>query len=142
VAITAPCAYVSPWASVVIGALAVPVMMWVSHLVEKVFKVDDAVGAVPVHLGGGIFGLLMVGVFADGTYGGVQGLITGHAGQLVLQLIDIGALVIWVAPTMLLTFWIIKKTIGLRASQKEELAGLDVPEHGIESYPEQQNKTA
>ena len=142
VAITAPCAYVAPWASVVIGAAAVPVMFWVSHLVEHVFKVDDAVGAVPVHLGGGIFGLLMVGVFADGTYGGVQGLITGHVGQLILQLIDIGALFVWVAPTMLLTFWIIKKTIGLRASRKEELQGLDIPEHGMEAYPEESGEVA
>jgi|WetSurMetagenome_2_1015567.scaffolds.fasta_scaffold00853_9 ammonium transporter, Amt family len=135
VAITAPCAYVAPWAAVVIGATAVPVMMFTSYLVERVFKVDDAVGAVPVHFGGGIYGLFTVGIFADGTYGGVQGLITGHAGQLLLQLVDIGALIVWVAPTMLLTFWIIKKTIGLRASKKEELAGLDIPEHGMEAYP-------
>jgi Amt family ammonium transporter len=135
VAITAPCAYVPPWASVVIGAVAVPVMMFFAYLVEKVLKVDDAVGAVPVHLGGGLFGLLCVGIFADGTYGGVQGLITGHAGQFVLQLVDIGALIAWVGPMMLLTFWFIKKTIGLRASRKEELAGLDIPEHGIEAYP-------
>lgn len=135
VAITAPCAYVAPWAAVIIGALAVPVMMWVSYLVEHVFKVDDAVGAVPVHFGGGIFGLLMVGVFADGTYGGVQGLITGHVGQLLLQLVDIVALMVWVIPTMALTFYMIKKTIGLRASKKEELQGLDMPEHGMEAYP-------
>jgi|WetSurMetagenome_2_1015567.scaffolds.fasta_scaffold20629_2 ammonium transporter, Amt family len=135
VAITAPCAYVAPWASVVIGALAVPVMFFISYLVERVFKVDDAVGAVPVHFGGGIFGLLTVGIFADGTYGGVQGIITGNWGQLMLQLVDIAVLIAWVAPTMLLTFWLIKKTIGLRASRKEELAGLDIPEHGIESYP-------
>jgi Amt family ammonium transporter len=103
--------------------------------VEKVLKVDDAVGAVPVHFGGGLYGLLTVGIFADGTYQGVQGLITGHSGQLVLQLINIGALIAWVAPTMFLTFFIIKKTIGLRASRKEELQGLDIPEHGIEAYP-------
>jgi Amt family ammonium transporter len=135
VAVTAPCAYVPPWAAVVIGATSVPVLFLFAHLVEKVLKVDDAVGAVPVHLGGGLWGLLCVGIFADGTYGGVYGLITGHAGQLVLQLVDIGALIAWVAPTMFITFWIIKKTIGLRASKKEELAGLDIPEHGIEAYP-------
>ncbi len=136
VAITAPCAYVSPWASVIIGAIAAPVMMGTSYLVERVFKVDDAVGAVPVHFGGGIWGLLAVGIFADGTYGGIQGLITGNAGQFVLQIIDILALVAWVTPTMFLTFYIIKKTIGLRASRKEELQGLDMTEHGMEAYPE------
>jgi len=78
---------------------------------------------------------LMVGVFADGTYGGVNGIITGQWGQLVLQLIDIGVIFAWVVPTMTLTFWVIKKTIGLRASRKEELQGLDLPEHGMEAYP-------
>ncbi len=135
VAITAPAAYVAPWAAVVIGALAVPVLMATAHIVERVLKVDDAVGAVPVHFGGGVFGLLAVGIFADGTYGGVKGLITGETGQLLLQLVDIGALVAWVAPTMFLTFFMIKKTIGLRASREEELQGLDIPEHGMESYP-------
>jgi Amt family ammonium transporter len=72
----------------------VPVLFFFAYLVERTFKVDDAVGAVPVHFGGGIWGLLMVGVFTDGTYGGVEGLITGHAGQLVLQLVDIAALII------------------------------------------------
>ncbi len=62
--------------------------------------------------------------------------ITGSLGQLLLQLTDIAACVLWVAPTIFLTFWAIKKTIGLRASRKEELAGLDMPEHGIEAYPE------
>jgi Amt family ammonium transporter len=135
VAVTAPCAYIAPWASVVIGATSVPIMIFISYLVERVFKVDDAVGAVPIHFGGGIWGLLMVGVFADGTYGGVSGLITGQGAQMVLQLINIGALIAWVAPTAFLTFFLIKKTIGLRASKKEELQGLDIPEHGIEAYP-------
>ncbi len=137
VGITAPCAYVEPWAAVAIGAIAVPIMMFASNFVERVLKVDDAVGAVPVHLAGGIWGVISVGIFADGTYQGVQGLITGHAGQLLLQLTDVAAAIAWVAPTMFLTFWVVKKTIGLRASREEELQGLDVPEHGIEAYPEQ-----
>jgi Amt family ammonium transporter len=135
VGITAPCAYVPPWAAVVIGAIAAPVMMGSAYLVERVFKVDDAVGAVPVHLGGGIWGLIAVGIFADGTYGGVSGLITGNIAQLILQLIDIAVMFAWVVPTMWLSFWIIKKTIGLRANPKEELQGLDIPEHGLEAYP-------
>jgi Amt family ammonium transporter len=136
VGITAACAYVAPWAAVVIGALAVPFMMAAAHIVERVLKVDDAVGAVPVHLAGGLWGLLAVGIFADGSYAGVSGLINGNWAQLVLQLVDIGALVLWVAPTIFVTFWVINKTIGLRASRKEELQGLDMPEHGMEAYPE------
>lgn len=135
VAITAPCAFVAPWAAVVIGAAAVPVMFATASFVERVLRVDDAVGAVAVHAGGGIWGLLAVGIFADGTYLGVKGLITGQTGQLALQVIDIAAAIAWTVPTAFLTFWAIKKTIGLRASREEELTGLDIPEHGIEAYP-------
>ncbi|MBI2847947.1 MAG: ammonium transporter, partial [Chloroflexi bacterium] len=135
VAITAPCAFVAPWAAVVIGAVSVPFLFATAHILERVLRVDDPVGAVPVHFGAGLWGLLAVGVFADGTYLGVKGLITGEVGQLLLQLVDIGALVAWVGVTMSITFWVIKKTIGLRASREEELQGLDVPEHGIEAYP-------
>ncbi|MBI4286797.1 MAG: ammonium transporter [Chloroflexi bacterium] len=135
VGITAPCAFVSPWAAVVIGGISVPFMFATAHIVERVLKVDDAVGAVPVHLGGGLWGLLAVGIFADGAYLGVKGLIAGETGQILLQLVNIGALVAWVGITMSITFLVIKKTIGLRASAKEELQGLDVPEHGMEAYP-------
>ncbi|MBI2865988.1 MAG: ammonium transporter [Chloroflexi bacterium] len=135
VGITAPCAFVPPWAAVVIGAVAAPVMMASASFVERVLKVDDAVGAVAVHAGGGIWGLLAVGIFADGTYLGVSGLITGQVGQLILQVIDVAAALAWTLPTTFLTFWAIKKTIGLRASREEELSGLDIPEHGIEAYP-------
>jgi Amt family ammonium transporter len=142
VAVTAPCAYIAPWVAVAIGALAVPVLMLTAYIVERVLKVDDAVGAVPVHLGNGIWGLIAVGIFADGTYGGVQGVITGHFGQLALQLVDVLAVFAWVGPTALLTFWVIKKTVGLRASRKEELQGLDLPEHGIEAYPVEEEQAA
>lgn len=135
VAITAPCAFVAPWAAVVIGAIAAPVMMVTAGFVERKLKVDDAVGAVAVHFGGGLWGLLAVGIFADGTYLGVKGLIAGEVGQLILQIIDIAVLIAWVAPTAFLTFYFIKKTMGLRASREEELQGLDIPEHGIEAYP-------
>ncbi|MBI2854628.1 MAG: ammonium transporter [Chloroflexi bacterium] len=135
VGITAPAAFVAPWAAVLIGATAVPFLFVTANIVERVLKVDDAVGAVPVHFGGGLWGLLSVGIFADGTYQGVKGLITGEVGQLLLQLIDIGALVAWVSLTMFVTFWVIRKTIGLRASRSEELLGLDLPEHGIQAYP-------
>ena len=91
-------------------------------------------GAVPVHFGAGIWGLLAVGVFSDGTYG-VSGIIDGEWGQLVLQKIDIAVLIAWVLPTVFVTSRVIKKTIGLRASKEEDLQGLDLPEHGIEAYP-------
>ncbi|MBI4306576.1 MAG: ammonium transporter [Chloroflexi bacterium] len=135
VAITAPCAFVAPWAAVVIGAVAAPVMIGTAYLVERVLKVDDVVGAVPVHAGAGIWGLLAVGIFADGTYLDVSGLVDGSANQLVLQIIDVLVVIAWTVATAAITFYAIKKTIGLRASKEEELAGLDVPEHGTEAYP-------
>ena len=134
VAITAPCAFVPPWAAVVIGAIAVPFLFGTAHIVERKLKVDDAVGAVPVHFGAGVWGLLAVGIFSDGTYG-VSGLIAGNWGQLVLQVIDIAAVIAWVLPTVAATFWLIKKTMGLRATREEELEGLDMHEHGLEAYP-------
>jgi Amt family ammonium transporter len=136
VAITAPCAFVPTWAAVLIGAIAVPFMLVTNHIVERVLKVDDAVGAVQVHFGAGLWGILAVGIFADGTYG-VSGIIAGQWGQMVLQLIDIMAVIAWVAPTVFLTFWLIKKGVGLRASKEEEIQGLDIPEHGLEAYPKE-----
>ncbi|MBI2861274.1 MAG: ammonium transporter [Chloroflexi bacterium] len=136
VGITAPCAYVAPWAAVVIGAVAYFVMDWVSNLVERVLKIDDPVGAVGVHAGGGLWGLLAVGIFADGTYGGVSGLVTGQIGQLIAQIIDMGVVTAWALGTGFLLFALIKATMGLRASREEELQGLDLPEHGVEAYPE------
>jgi Amt family ammonium transporter len=134
VGITAPCAYVAPWAAVVIGAAAVPVMLGAAYFVERVLKVDDVVGAVPVHAGAGLWGLIAVGIFADGTYGGVSGLVDGNGAQLVLQLVDVITFMAWTIGTAFVTFFLIKKTIGLRASAEEERTGLDVPEHGAEAY--------
>ena len=136
VAITAPCAFVPPWAAVVIGAIAVPFMFGTAYIVEHKLKVDDVVGAVQVHFGAGVWGILSVGIFADGTYG-VSGIIAGEWGQLALQVIDIFVVIAWVIPTVFALFWLLKKTLGLRVSEKEELQGLDIPEHGLEAYPEE-----
>ncbi|MBI2860340.1 MAG: ammonium transporter [Chloroflexi bacterium] len=137
VGITAGCAFVPPWAAVLIGAISAPAMMLTAWFVERRLKVDDAVGAVAVHFGAGVWGLLAVGIFADGTYLGVKGLIAGEAGQLLLQVLNIGVLIAWVLPTAFITFWLMDRTMGLRATAEEELLGLDVPEHGMEAYPGQ-----
>jgi Amt family ammonium transporter len=137
VGITAPCAYVAPWAAVVIGAVAAFVMMLTAAFVERVLKVDDPVGAVAVHAGGGLWGMLAVGIFADGTYGNVAGLITGQWGQLAAQLVAVVAVTAWSLDTGFLMFWALKKTVGLRAPREEELSGLDLPEHGALCYPEE-----
>ena len=136
VGITAPCAFVAPWAAVVIGAIAAPVMMGSVILIERVLKVDDPVGAISVHGTTGLWGLLAVGIFADGSYGDVSGLIAGNVEQILAQLISMVVVVAWAFVTGFLLFWVIDKTIGLRASEKEELEGLDSEEHGVSAYPE------
>ena len=135
VAITAPCAYVAPWAAVTIGAIGGVVLIISLSFVERVLKVDDPVGAVSVHGANGLWGLLAVGIFADGTYGDVKGLIAGDVGQLLAQLVDIGVVLVWALGTGFVLFSILRATMGLRASPEEELSGLDVPEHGTEAYP-------
>ncbi|GAB4558000.1 MAG: ammonium transporter [Anaerolineae bacterium] len=136
VAITAPCAYVAPWAAVVIGAIGGLLMLWATGFVENVLKVDDPVGAVAVHGACGLFGVIAVGLFADGTYAGVSGLIAGNVQQLIAQLIMAVTVTVWALATGWALFTLLDKTMGLRASREEELAGLDVTEHGMTAYGE------
>jgi Amt family ammonium transporter len=134
VGITASCAVVPHWAAVVIGALSGFVLMWGEKFVERTLKVDDPVGAVTVHGICGFFGVLMVGVFADGTYADVSGLIAGNPGQIVTQLIGVLALAAWALIMGFIMFSIIKATIGLRATDEEQAVGLDITEHGVAAY--------
>lgn len=134
VGITAPCAYVPTWAAVVIGGVAALIMMWSLGFVERTLKVDDPVGAVSVHAAGGLWGLLAVGIFADGTYGDVRGLLVGEVGQLIAQLISVATVTVWTLGTGYVLFALIRSTLGLRASPEEELQGLDIPEHGVAAY--------
>ena len=133
VGITAPCAYVDTWAAVVIGGLAAPIMMLSLQFLEKVLKVDDPVGAIAVHGFSGLWGLLAVGIFAAG-HNGVSGLVDGNAEQIVSQLISMAVVVAWSLVTGFALFFGLKATIGVRASHDEELAGLDLSEHGLETY--------
>jgi Amt family ammonium transporter len=130
VAITAPCAFVSPVAAVIIGAVGGVIVVFGAMFLERV-KIDDPVSAVPVHLMNGIWGTLAVGLFATDT-----GLLTtGQAGQLIAQAIGIAAVGAWCLVTGGTMFFVLKKTIGLRVSREEELAGLDYHEHGSTAYP-------
>ena len=133
VGITAPCAYVDTWAAVVIGGIAAPIMMLSLQFLEKVLKVDDPVGAIAVHGFSGLWGLLAVGIFAAG-HNGVSGLVDGNAEQIVSQLISMAVVVAWSLVTGFALFFGLKATIGVRASSEEELAGLDISEHGLETY--------
>ena len=133
VGITAPCAFVEPWAAVVIGAVAAPVMIGSVWFIERVLRVDDPVGAVSVHGAAGLWGLLAVGIFADGKFG-VSGLVDGEGWQIVAQLISMGVVASWALVTGGALFLFLKFTIGVRVSREEELEGLDISEHGILAY--------
>ncbi len=133
VSITAPCAYVAPWAAVVIGALGGLLLIASVHFVERRLKVDDPVGAVSVHGACGLWGLLAVGIFADGTYG-VSGLIAGNVSQLGAQVVAIIAVVVWSLATGWILFSFLKATMGLRVPETDEKAGLDITEHGMRCY--------
>lgn len=143
VAITAPCAFVNPVGSVIIGAIAGVLVIWSVLFVEKTLKLDDPVGAISVHGVCGAFGCLCVGLFADGLYGaGLNGVATapkgffygGGFGQLTAQSIGVVANICWVFPMAFLAFFIIDKTMGMRVSAKDEIEGLDIPEMGVLGY--------
>ncbi len=130
VGITAPVNFVDPWAAVVIGAIAAPVMYFSVMFVERVLKVDDPVGAISVHGFTGLWGLLALGIFAN-----EGGLIVGGM-QILPQIYSIVAVVVWSLVTGLALFYLLKFAMGVRVSEAEELAGLDISEHGIQTYPE------
>ncbi len=132
VAITAPCAFVTPVASLIIGAIGGIVVVFGALFLEKI-KVDDPVSAVPVHLMNGVWGTLAVGIFA--TENGVTGLLAGNSSQLLAQFIGVLAVGGWSLVTGgMLFFAILKGWWGLRVSAEEEMLGLDLIEHGAEAY--------
>ncbi|MBL8090100.1 MAG: ammonium transporter [Anaerolineales bacterium] len=132
VAITAPCAYVTPGYSLLIGAIGGVIVVYGAILLERL-KIDDPVGAVPVHLFNGIWGTLSIGIF--GTVG-IGSLVTGDTGQIVAQFIGVLAFGVWCTVTGSALFLGIKATNGLRVSREEEIKGLDIEEHGSQAYPE------
>ncbi|MGQ9778791.1 MAG: ammonium transporter [Bacillota bacterium] len=137
VAVTAPCAYVPAWAAALIGLVAGVLVCLSVYFVEHKLRVDDPVGAVSVHGANGLWGVISVGLFADGTYGGIKGLFFGGGfGQLGAQLMGVGALLLVIFPLSFLMFKAIDKVMGLRVPAQDELAGLDIPVHGAPCYPE------
>ncbi len=139
VAITAPCAFVSPASSVVIGGAAGVLVVLAVVFFDKV-HLDDPVGAVSVHGVCGCFGTLCVGLFAQdqfqpGTTG--NGLFFGGGSSLLAhQAIGAAAVFGFVVVCGLILFGLLKATVGLRVKPEEELEGLDVGEHGMSAYPD------
>jgi Amt family ammonium transporter len=132
VAITASTAFVTPQAALVIGMIAGIISYYGVSLIESL-KIDDPVGAFPVHGLNGIFGILAVGIW------GVDGLGLLHGGgftQLGIQALGLLACTVWTLPLAFLMFYLIEKSVGLRVSPAVEAAGIDLAYHGIGSYPE------
>ena len=156
VAITSPCAFVSPVSAFIIGAIA-GVLVVVSVFFFDKIKIDDPVGAISVHGVNGLWGVIAVGLFSDGSYGqgwngvgateylgttgaalkGVTGLFYGDSKQLVAQLFEAGACIAWNLVVGGVVFYVIGKIFGSnRVSAEVEIAGLDIPEMGLPGYPE------
>ncbi len=129
VAITAGCDAVSPIGAAIIGIIAGIVIVLAVEFIDKVLKIDDPVGAIGVHGVCGALGTILTGLFAvDG------GLFYGGGASLLLtQVIGVLSVAAWVTVTISITFFVIKKTVGLRVSREEEIEGLDIHEHGLVS---------
>jgi Amt family ammonium transporter len=153
VAITAPCAFVSPTSSVVIGVLAGLLVCGGVLFNERVLKIDDPCGAISVHGYCGWLGAVCVGIFADGVYGvgwngvgasaylgragqGVTGLIHGDTRQFLVQLGGATLYAIWAFGATYLVFSLVNKVKSMRVTPEVEEEGLDVPEFGMPAYPE------
>ncbi|MFA5891947.1 MAG: ammonium transporter [Actinomycetota bacterium] len=144
VAITAPCAFVQPWAAAVIGSIAAVAVVESVWFVERKLKIDDPVGAISVHGVCGLFGVLAVGIFSDGAYGdglngvagGVRGALYGDWGQLGAQAVAVLVLCTAMFGLAWTFFKITDKVVGLRSDADDELEGLDRPEMGVLAYPE------
>lgn len=139
VGVTGGCAYVSIESSLLIGAMAGILVVFLVVFFDKI-KIDDPVGATSVHLGCGVFGTICVGLFAQE---GVTSLSTrnglffgGGFDLLGIQLLGILAVGVFVFATSALIWLILKKTIGIRVSREEEVVGLDIGEHGNIAYPD------
>jgi Amt family ammonium transporter len=153
VAITAPCAFVSPSSAVIIGILAGVLVCLGVLFNERVLKVDDPCGAISVHGYCGWLGAVSVGLFADGTYGagwnsvgvasylgkagqGVTGLLHGDSSQFLIQVAGATLMAVYSFGFTYVVFRMVNSVRSMRVSQEAELSGLDVPEFGMVAYPE------
>lgn len=139
VAITGGCAYISIVDSLIIGAVAGVLVVFLVLFFDRI-HVDDPVGATSVHLGCGVFGTICVGLFAQEgvtTLSAANGLFYGGGwGLLGIQLVGILSVGAFVFVSTYIFWWILKKTVGIRVSGEEEIAGLDIGEHGNFAYPD------
>jgi Amt family ammonium transporter len=143
VAITAPCAFVQPWAAAVIGSIDAVLIVEAVFFFERK-GIDDPVGAISVHGVNGAWGVLSLGLFADGAYGDgwngvpgtVRGLFYGDASQFAAQCVGTLTCMVFVFVSFFVFFKVVDALIGNRVSAETELEGLDIPEMGALAYPD------
>ncbi len=139
VAITPGCAVVRPWAAILIGFIA-SMLCFLALGMKKKFNYDDSLDVVGIHGVGGIIGALMIGFFADDSVaslaiGDLEGLFFSASGELLLnQFIAVISTIAYSALGTFVIAWVLKKTVGLRASDEAQIAGLDHSEHSSSSY--------
>jgi len=142
VAITAPCAFVGSFSACIIGLISGILVVEAVFIVERKLKIDDPVGAISVHGVNGLWGVLSVGIFADGSYGDawntvpgtVKGILFGDAGQLGAQAIGALACITYMTIASIVVYKVVEVTVGNRVSAEVEVEGLDVPEMGAMGY--------
>lgn len=145
VAITAPCAFVNSFGAYTIGAIAGVILVFSVYFVDHTLKVDDPVGAISVHGVNGAWGVISVGLFADGSYGagwnGVDGTVRGlfyggGASQLFAEIVGTVTCFVFVFSSFYIFFKIVGALIGNRVSAETEIEGLDLAEVGVLAYPD------
>ena len=143
VASTSSCAYINLFSAHIIGFIAGCLVVFSILLIDKYVHIDDPVGAISVHGIGGIWGAIALGLFSSNVqisstlipYPKAGLFFGGSIEQLLYQLIGVVSIVIWSFSTSFLVWYVLKKIIGIRVSQREEVDGLDIGEHGMEAYP-------
>ncbi|MHB8622499.1 MAG: ammonium transporter [Sulfuricaulis sp.] len=134
VAITPASGFVSPTGSIFIGIAAGVVCFWTATYMKNMIGYDDSLDAFGVHAVGGALGAILTGVFAVNAIGGTAGALEGNMAQIKLQLIDVGAVLVYDAVVTFIILKIIDAVIGLRVSPDEEREGLDISQHGEKAY--------
>jgi Amt family ammonium transporter len=129
VAITPAAGYVTPMASIAIGAVA-GVMCYFIMLWRQSKGIDESLDAWAVHGMGGLWGALATGIFASAAVNGASGLLEGNVHQFVAQIVGAGSAVIYAFVVTYILAVIVDKTIGLRVTEEEEYVGLDISQHG------------
>jgi len=135
VSITAGCGNMSEGGAIIAGFIGGIIVVFSMEFVEQKLKIDDAVGAFSVHAVAGAWGTLVIGLWGIDADGGIGLFNGGGADQFLAQLIGTLAYAIWAVLTSFIFLFILKKTVGLRVSEKVEIEGLDLSEHGALAYP-------